>query len=348
MKNIDFLRHCKSIHYDRAVNLIKLTALILILPLFSALPTQAQSGSATFRTLTTGYGPEDMVRDTLHSPSRLLVACASRRPEYPVYGEIEAIDPANGSRTILRRTGEPAGLRLNPHGISLIAAGEIQYLYVISHDDAHHSHPVIRYQVDGDTLAFVEVLNSKLLISPNALQAYPDGSLLVCNDAGIRNNRKEQIFKQKRGNILYYDGLGNWTIAAMELGMPAGLTGLGNRIFVSATLENKLYSYLVDNGQLKDKTLVCSIKGPDNIRIDRNRLIVTSHSKILKFIGHARNKSHPSPSMVLSIDPETGQKTRLFYDNGKRISAASVAVISNGQLFIGQIFEPFIGVHILF
>lgn len=35
--------------------------------------------------------------------------------------------------------------------------------------------------------------------------------------------------------------------------------------------------------------------------------------------------------------------TQLFYDNGKLISAASVALIFNNQLVIGQIFEPYIG-----
>lgn len=348
MNNTSFAHPCLSNQYAEAVSLIKLTALMLILVVLSLLPTQAQKSSASFHTISTGFGPEDMVMDSLHSPQRLLVSCASRRPEYPPYGEIEAIDPATGSRTILRRTGEPAGIRLNPHGISLVEAGEIQYLYVISHDDAHGCHPVIRYQVDGDTLSFVEELNSKLLISPNAVQAFPDGSLLVCNDAGIRNNRKEQIFRQKRGNILYYDGHGNWSIVEKEIGMPAGLAGMGNRIFVSATLENRLYSYRLHNGQLTEKKVVCSIKSPDNIRIHQNQLIVTSHSKTMKFIGHARNMHHVSPSLVLSVDPATGNKTRLFYNNGKSISAASVAVLSNGQLFIGQIFEPFIGVQILF
>ena len=214
---------------------------------------------------------------------------------------------------------------------------------MITHDDQKNVHPIIQYLIDGDDLIFVKLLSSRLLISPNALQAFPDGSLLVCNDAAERNNMKEKIFRLKRGNVVFCDNRGNWSVVADKLGMPAGLTGMGNRIFVSGTLENKLYSYQLADGQLTNKKLVCIIKGPDNIRICNGNLIVTSHSKPFKFIRHVKDKSRESPSLVLSVDPLTGKSARLFYDDGKQISAASVALIFNNQLVIGQIFEPCIG-----
>jgi len=322
----------------KAVSLIGLTALLV----FGVnAPIHSQPG--IIHLLPTGYGPEDIVLDSLHHPSRILVSCSSRRPEYPPYGEIEAIDPLTGSRVVMKRTGEPEGLIFKPHGISLVQAGEIQYLYVISHNDDNGIHPIIQYQIDDNTMTFVRMLNSKLLVSPNALQAFPDGSILVCNDAATRNSTKEKIFRLKLGNILYYDETGNWSIVADSLGMPAGLTGMGNRIFVSAALENKLYSYQFSDGQLMDKKIICSVKGPDNIRIHNNELILTSHSKPFRFIRHVKNQSRRSPSMVFSVNPLTGELTKLFYDNGRNISAASVALIFNNRLVIGQIFEPFIG-----
>lgn len=327
-----------SAHFVRPVNFIKLTGLCLGLFLGFSLSAFPQS----FQVLPTGGGPEDMVVDSLSTPPRLLVSCASRRPEYPVYGEIEAIDPVTGTRQIMKRTGEPTGLVFRPHGISIATAGEVQYLYVISHNDAAGTHPIIKYLVDKDVLVFVEILESRLLVSPNALQAYPDGSVVVCNDAAVRNDMKEKILYQKKGNVLFYDGRGNWSIAAAKLGMPAGLSGMGSRIFVSAALENKLYEYKLDDGQLTGKKVLADIKGPDNIRFHDGRLLVTSHYKPFKFIGHTKNKSRISPSLVLSVDPATGKTIRLFQDNGKKISAASVAVVLNSQLIIGQIFEPFI------
>ncbi len=320
---------------------VSLILLIFILSYFTSSSLPVLNPMHLFRS---GYGPEDMVADTLSTPPRLLVSCSSRRPDYPAYGEIEAINPASKVRVVMTRTGEPQGLVFRPHGISLVQAGEIQYLYVILHDDVKKAHPVIQYQVDADTLIFIRRLDSKLLISPNALQAYPDGSLLVCNDAGKHNSMKEKIFRQKKGNILFFDGRANWTIAADTLGMPAGLAALGKRVFVSAALENKLYSYDLSDGKLTGKKIVSEIKGPDNIRVYEGNLIVTSHSKPLKFISHTRKVSHKSPSLVLSVDVRSGKTTRLFYDNGNQISAASVAMFLNNQLIIGQIFEPFVGI----
>jgi len=350
MKTLIFTKYWLSINFKRVGNSIKLPTLLLMFflsqfPLYSfpLFPSYDLNVLESLCLLPTGYGPEDIVVDSLNTPPRLLVSCASRRLEYPAYGEIEAIDPAKGKRFVMKRIGEPGGLTFRPHGISLVKAGEIQYLYVISHDDQKGIHPIIQYLVDGDSLIFVKMLNIRLLVSPNALQAFPDGSLLVCNDAAVRNSMKEKIFGSKRGNILYYDGLGNWSIVADKLGMPAGLIGMGNRIFVSAALENKLYSYRFIDGQLTDKEQVCRIKGPDNIRIHNDNLIITSHSKTIKFIRHTKNKSRKSPSLVLSVNPRTGISTQLFYDNGKLISAASVALIFNNQLVIGQIFEPYIG-----
>ncbi len=340
MSNWHLLSFCKPEYYKIADSSIKLTALLCLL-MFPGSPAPAQT---PITLIPTGYGPEDIVIDSMSSPPRLLVSCASRRPEYPLYGEIEAIDPARGTRLVMKRTGEPAGLVFRPHGISIVTAGEIQYLLVISHNDAKGEHPIIRYQIDNDSLIFVEKLDSRLLVSPNALQAYPDGSVVVCNDAAVRGDLKETIFKQKKGNILNYDGRGNWSIIANKLGMPAGLAGFGNKIFVSATTENKMYSYDLNDGQLTGKAVLAKIKGPDNIRFDHGILLTTSHSKLLKFAAHAKNTLRKSPSIVLSIDTRTGKVSRLFFDSGKLISTASVAVILNNQLIIGQIFEPFIGI----
>ncbi len=130
---------------------------------FCLLSNVSPSSSQTLKVFQTGGGPEDMVIDSLANPPRLLVSCTSRRPEYTPYGEIEAVDPVDGTRKVMQRTGEPAGLVFRPHGISLMQAGEIQYLYTITHDDKNRVHPVIKYQVDGDKLVFVERYDSRLL-----------------------------------------------------------------------------------------------------------------------------------------------------------------------------------------
>jgi hypothetical protein len=235
---------------------------------------------------------------------------------------------------------EPAGLVFRPHGISLLTLGPNRYLFVISHDEEARYHPVLRYRVSNDTLFFEKVFHSSLLVSPNALQAYPDGSILVCNDAAKRGSMAEKIFRLKRGNIVRFDGFGNWSVVAAKLGMPAGLAGSGEDLYVCGSLENRLYRFTYKNGELTGKRTLNKIKGGDNIRIYEGFLLTTSHAKPLKFISHVGNREKPSPSLVLKIDTTTGSSTVLYSDNGRIISAASAALIWNRQLIVGQIFEP--------
>jgi hypothetical protein len=288
----------------------------------------------------TGYGPEDLVMDSLNNPPRVLISCAGRRAEYPDYGEIQAYYPESGKLETLKRVHEPAGLVFRPHGISLLTLGPNRYLFVISHDEEARYHPVLRYRVSNDTLFFEKVFHSSLLVSPNALQAYPDGSILVCNDAAKRGSMAEKIFRLKRGNIVRFDGFGNWSVVAAKLGMPAGLAGSGEDLYVCGSLENRLYRFTYKNGELTGKRTLNKIKGGDNIRIYEGFLLTTSHAKPLKFISHVGNREKPSPSLVLKIDTTTGSSTVLYSDNGRIISAASAALIWNRQLIVGQIFEP--------
>ncbi len=293
----------------------------------------------------TGYGPEDLVMDSLNNPPRVLISCAGRREEYPAYGEIQAYYPESGRVETLKRVHEPAGMVFRPHGISLLTLDSRRYLFVISHDEEARYHPVFRYRISNDTLFFEKVFHSDLLISPNALQAYPDGSILVCNDAAKRGSMAEKILRLKRGNIVRFDGFGNWTVVAEKLGMPAGMAGSGENLYVCGSLENRLYRFTYKNGELSEKRTLTKIKGGDNIRIYEGFLLTTSHAKPLKFISHVGNREKPSPSLVLKIDTTTGTSSVLYSDNGRIISAASAALIWNRQLIVGQIFEPAILIH---
>jgi hypothetical protein len=286
----------------------------------------------------TGYGPEDLVIDSLNNPPRILISTCARRDEYPAWGEIQTFDPETGKVETLPRVNEPEGLVFRPHGISLLNSDGNRYLFVISHDDVSGKHPVLVYRVEPDRLVCERVLEDPLLVSPNALQAYPDGSILVCNDAARRGSMKEKIFRQKKGNIIRFDGK-QWVIVAKRLGMPAGLAGSGEDVYVCTSLENKLYKFTYAHGKLTEKQLVCKVKGGDNIRIYPGFLLTTSHFKPLKFIGHVGNKSKPSPSRIIKVDLPSGTPKILFEDDGRLFSAASVTLLWKNKLITGQIFE---------
>jgi hypothetical protein len=312
------------------------------IPLFSQSQSLIVSKSQSL--LPAGYGPEDLVVDSLNNPPRILISSCGRREEYPAWGEIQAFDPESGTITNLPRVNEPEDLVFRPHGLSLVTTGPDRYLYVISHDDQGGKHPVIRYLVESGRLVFQRMMEDPLLVSPNALQAYPDGSILVCNDAGKRGSMTEKIFRQKKGNIIRFDGT-RWSIVAKRLGMPAGLAGSGSEVFVCTSLENKMYRFTYRNGQLSDKIKFCRIKGGDNIRIYPGYLLTTSHFRPIKFIAHVGNREKASPSRILRISLPSGKPETLFEDDGRMFSTASVAVVWKKTLIAGQIFEPNILVY---
>jgi hypothetical protein len=64
----------------------------------------------------------------------------------------------------------------------------------------------------------------------------------------------------------------------------------------------------------------------------------------MKFIGHTKDKSRSSPSLVVRVDPATGKSSKVFYDDGRTFSAASVALVFRDHLILGQIFEPAVGI----
>jgi len=301
---------------------------------------QAQESST--RQIRTGPGPEDIVIDLYDPEPKILISTSARRESLSKYGEIEVLDLKTSVVKILPRINEPSGINFKPHGIDLIQIDNKKFLYVILHDDKQEKHPVVRYIYEDEHLIFDKIYENELLISPNAITVFNDGSFLVCNDAAKRGNKMEQILGLKSGNILFFDKHGNVCKVAEKLGMPAGMNRIGEKIFVSCATENRIYSFDFRNNLLQNKKLLTRIKGPDNIRTSKGKLFVANHPKMLKFIKHIRNAENLSPSSVFEIDPSSGDKTNIFITPGDKISASSVAISHRSNLYIGQIFGDYI------
>jgi hypothetical protein len=88
---------------------------------------------------------------------------------------------------------------------------------------------------------------------------------------------------------------------------------------------------------------------PDNIMVDYTdptKLIIAGHPLTYMFIAHAA-LSVPAPSAVIQYDIASDATQYLYMDDGRVISASSVAVhirsaTGRDELFIGQVFSPFI------
>jgi len=289
-----------------------------------------------------GPGPEDMILDTAGGKARLIVSCASRRESLEPYGEIVAVDPETGIITKLDRYNEPAALIFRPHGIYLYK----DLLYVISHEKEPDDHPILIYRLHGDSLEFREAIRTASQHSPNALVAGPDGEIYFVNDAEKRGSVAEKIFRLKRASLVRLkkgsDGIWQSEFLVMDLGYPAGINRIGDRLFVGDALLHRIHVYRISRNGPTHLEDIRGVRGVDNIRIHQGYLLAPGHVRPFRFIRHAGNPEKSSPVEVYLADPVSGKVTTLYYNDGSAISAGSTALFYDGFLYISQVFEPYI------
>lgn len=298
------------------------------------LPKHLQTDSAS---ITSGPGPEDMVIDT--ADDRILVSCSARRKSEPDYGEIESLYTSAAFTTPLVRVNQPLDLSFNPHGIDLVKVDLKWFLLVVNHEHKSNINSILKYEKYGDTLRFISKTVHPLIVSPNAVCGLPNGDFIVSNDARKKGNIWEVLFKLKRGQIVYcHDTV--CTIAAEGYCYANGIEYDKGKVYLASTMQNRVWQFEVENRKLTNRVEVGNVKGADNIRVYGQYLIVPGHLRFLAFLKHYKSAGKLSPSTVYSINALTKSTTPIFYDNGKKISAASTALIWKDNLYVSGVFNP--------
>jgi hypothetical protein len=287
-------------------------------------------------------GPEDMVLDTLSGEPALLISCCERREINTSYGEIVRYYLRTGAQEVVDRRNEPEDILFRPHGIYL----DGNLLYVISHEREPDYHPILVYRVYKDHLDFKELIHAGGQHSPNALVTGPGREIYLVNDSGKRGSVLEKALKLKRASVEKLskrsDGLWRSELVVDKLGYPAGINRIGDQLYVGDALLHKIHVYRIKREGLSPVGEISKLKGNDNIRIYNGQLLTPGHVKPFRFIAHARNPKKLSPVDVFLADPATGEISILYSNDGSAISAGSTAIIYQNQLYICQVFEPFI------
>jgi sugar lactone lactonase YvrE len=299
--------------------------------------------------ITTPYGPEDILVDSFHTPYRLLASCSARRPTEPDTSAIISVNPANDEVKALPRIHEPEWLNFNPHGFDLCKVGEKQFLFVISHDDQiRHCSYVVKYELQHDSLFFINAFIDPLIISPNAIRALPDGSFFFGNDAGKRNSKLDLIFARRRGSMIYGDGNGHFQLAAAHLAYANGIQVDEKHLYVATTRQNKVFVYDRIGAELRNRSTLATTRAFDNLRwATDGTLLAPAHIRIFRFAKHFSHPELPSPSIIYKVDTSklnvAMKKIAIaFADDGRQISTCSTAVQLGGYYYLGQVFEPFV------
>ncbi|ETN76519.1 hypothetical protein NECAME_03451 [Necator americanus] len=212
----------------------------------------------------------------------------------------------------LRINGKFDQDNFHPHGISHVvtSAGTIR-LFVINHSNAfHHSVMVFDWNRKTRQLDLVRIVKDEKFIRPNDLVAVTEDAFILTNDGSaqtVLTNVLEILSLIPSGSVVYHDG--------------------------------KDYLSLFKIVDVPLMTIA------DNLYMDKYGAVWTGAHPIMKeLFGHLSNcedLNKYAPSQVLRIkfseDFKTWEITEPFMDDGRLISASSIAVPFKNQLLIGSV-----------
>lgn len=293
-----------------------------------------------FEKIDVGYGPEDFVLDTFNMQERLLISCSSRRKTEPEFKEIVALHISTNSTYILPRLNEPTDLYFSPHGIDLAMVDGKLNLYVVNHS-RDNTDQILIYEVIDSILVFKKSIYTNYFVSLNSVAALPNGNFYVTNDAGKKNALFEKLFALRKSNVVYFDlEKEKSEIVIDKLAYANGLAIKDDKLYVSTTQKKDLLEMRInENGSLNLLRKFEGVKGMDNITISGNYMFIPAHTDFLKFIKHYKNDEALSPNEILVYDLNTNKKTKIFADDGSKISAPATALFYNGNMYVGQVFN---------
>jgi outer membrane protein assembly factor BamB len=311
-------------------------ALLLLISSCATLPKNYQTKDEV---ISTGPGPEDMVIDTSTETARILISCNERREGKPDYGEINAYYPQTGKIEVLQRKNEPAGFQFQPHGIDLVQVKDSLILLVVNHEHSIKVNAIVRYQLKGNDLYFLQKITDPLISSPNAVTGFSDGTLLVSNDAKKAGNIWEPLFKLKKAEIVFWNGTSCSVASDKKYCYSNGITNRNGKVYLTSTLQNKVWQFDFKDGQLLNREVIAKVKGADNLRFDGNNILVACHLRFLDFLKHMKDPNHYSPTTVYSINPSTKKAEVVYFDNGAQLSGGATGLSYNGYLYAGGVFD---------
>ena len=148
--------------------------------------------------------------------------------------------------------------------------------------------------------------DNDLYVSPNDVCAHKNGGFWISNDAGKRNSMIERILKLKRANVVYTDANGNASKAADKMAYANGISYRNNNLFVSTTMQGKLFQFDIDGDKLINRKVICEVLLALGICPNVDNLVTASIcSVVYRVLSRFSNrKARPIPPAKPAITPK--------------------------------------------
>ena len=234
-----------------------------------------------------------------------------------------------------------------PHGISMIRKGPQSYkVFVINHPKNTHSIEV--FDLIGDSLVHEKTMKNPSMISPNDVVAIDEDRFYFTNDHGYTKGLgrlAEEYLGLSVSNVVYFDGE-HYREAADGISYANGinLDFDRNLLFVASPRDFLVKVYKrKERGDLEFIEKIDCGTGVDNIEFDQDgKIWIGSHPSLLAFTAYASGSKPISPSEIITIDYRNrGDYTieTVFLDDGRKMSASTVAAVYNDYIFVGNVMD---------
>lgn len=234
-----------------------------------------------------------------------------------------------------------------PHGISMIQiAPQVHKVYAVNHVNGIHSIEV--FELIKDSLTHIQTLKDESMLSPNDIVAVDQDRFYFTNDHGYKEGLGklgEEYLGWSVSNVIYFDGNSYREVA----------DGIAYANGINLDIERKLLfvasprDFLVkvfnqkENGDLEFIEDIDCRTGVDNIEFSSDgKIWIGCHPNLLKFTAYASGSEPYSPSEIITIDYKSkGDYSieTIFLDDGKKMSAATVAVVYKEFIFTGNVMD---------
>ncbi len=291
-------------------------------------------------------GPEDMDMD--NESGLLFISSTNRRKTMaglPSNDGIFVLSADSAQQPRKLATTYPA--EFHPHGISFLRIGIKSYLFVVNHNPAGNFVEIFEYT--DDTLFHQQSITDPSMNSPNDVVAVATNKFYVTNDHGTQKGFKrtlEDFLQLPFSSLLYYNGVSfSKAYGGLKYANGVNVSNDGLTLYVTTTRGRNLLTFNRDQetGGLTLANKLSLKSGVDNIDVDADgSLWIAAHPNVLAFVGHAKDSTKLSPSQVLKLTLGPGttyQVEEVFMDDGRQLSASSIAIRYKGELFVSGVFQ---------
>jgi arylesterase/paraoxonase len=276
-----------------------------------------------------------------------VIVSSDFRPEHgeeTASGALYAFSPKDNAPAVKVTNALP--FPFHPHGLGIWEQGIKVRVFAVNHRPEEDTVEIFTWE--GDHLEHENTLRDPNLFTANDILATGPDSFYVTLDHGSAIHFWQQVehfTRFGRGSLMHFDGK-NFNTVEEHIFFANGLAQDPARglLYVAEMLAKKIRVYkMEDRGKITYLRSISLASAPDNIKVDeQGDLWAGTHANLFALKKHSENHRAKAPTVIVQIAQPFEEKSKIqdrMIDDGKKLSAASIALHLGGHLYLGSIYD---------